>query len=82
MEPVETVIMRGQQDFELHHQLNPIEIKIDDDQIINMLKKYKGALYQFTPIVLLFPSSVTNDTNQIFVTCHELKKGKNSFNEW
>ena len=31
MEPVETVIIRGQQDFELHDQLNPIEIKIDDD---------------------------------------------------
>ena len=67
MEPVETVIIRGQQDFELHDQLNPIEIKIDNDQIINFLKKYKGALYQFTPIDLLVPSSVTNDTNQILL---------------
>ena len=67
MEPVETVIIRGQQDFELHDQLNPIEIKIDDDQIINLLKKYKGALYQFTLIGLLVPSSVTNDTNQILL---------------
>ena len=57
-------------------QLNPIEIKIDDYQIINTLTKYTGATYRFTPIGLLFPSSVTNDTNQIFVTCRELKKAK------
>ena len=28
IKPVETVIIRGQQDFELHDQLNPIEIKM------------------------------------------------------
>ena len=41
-----------------------------------MLEKYKGALYQFTPIGLLFLLSVTNNTNQIFVTCCELNKAK------
>ena len=76
MEPVGTLIIRAQQDFELHNQLNPIEIKIDGNQIINALKKYKGAKYHFTPIGFLFPSSVTNDTNQIFVTCRELNKTK------
>ena len=38
---VETVIIRCEQDFEIHDQLNPIEIKIDDDQVINVLKNIK-----------------------------------------
>ena len=38
-EPIETIIIRGQQKFDLHDVLNPIQIKIDDDQILNILKK-------------------------------------------
>ena len=77
METVKAVIIHGQQDFELHDQLNPTEIKIDNGQIINLLKKYKSALYQFTlDIGLLFLLSVTNDTNRIFVTCRDLDMAK------
>ena len=73
MEPIDTIIIYGQQDFELYDQLNPIEIKVDDDKDIDTLKKYKGTTYHFVPIGLLFPLSVENDTTQIFVTCRELK---------
>ena len=72
MEPNETLILRGQQDFELHDQLNPIEIKITDDTVINRLKKYKRATYKSTPVGLLFPATIQKDTNQIFVMCREL----------
>ena len=75
MNPVHTLIICSQQDFELHDQLNPIQIKIDDDQIINTLKKYKVAFYKFTS-TSLFSSSIKNDTSQIFVTCKELNKVK------
>ena len=68
--------MRGQQDFELHDQLNPIEIKITDNTFINRLKKYKRTTYKFIPLGLLFPATSQNDTNQIFVTCRELSNGK------
>ena len=36
-----TLIVRSQQDFEVHNQLNPIEIKITDDTFINRLKNIK-----------------------------------------
>ena len=65
-----------QQDFELRHQLNPIEIKMDDDEIINSLKNYKRPTYKFTTTSLLFPASIENDTNQVFVTSPELNKAK------
>ena len=41
-EPTKTIITRGKQDFELYDQLNPIEIKIDDEQVINLLKNTKA----------------------------------------
>ena len=31
MDPLETLMIRGQHSFELHDQINPIQIRIDDD---------------------------------------------------
>ena len=76
MEPLETLIIRGQQSFELHDQTNPIQITIDDDRVLNTLKKYAGVFYKFTSIGLLFPASVNNNTNQIFVTFRKLNDAK------
>ena len=39
MEATDALIVRGQEDSGLHHQLNPREIKIDDDKFTNSLKK-------------------------------------------
>ena len=75
-EPIETLIVRGQQKMDLHYILNPTEIEIKNDRILNILKKHKNAQYKLTPICILFPSSVTNDTKQIFVTCRELNNSK------
>ena len=48
------------------------------------MKKYKGALYQFTPVGLFFQSSVTNNTNHQSNICYMLwaKQSKNSFSKW
>ena len=32
MEPLETLMIRRQQSFEIHDQINPIQIIIDDDK--------------------------------------------------
>ena len=72
MDPLETLMIRGQHSFELHDQINPMQIRIDDDQVVNTLKKFRGAYYKFTTIGISFPASVTNDMEQIFVTCREL----------
>ena len=66
-EPIETIIVRGQQNFDVDGGLNPIEIEIKDDRIINLLKKYKNVAYNITPLGILFPASITNDTTQIFI---------------
>lgn len=46
-EIVEKIMTRGQQDFENFQGLNPIEIKTEDDQVINLLKKYNNFVFHF-----------------------------------
>ena len=72
MDPSETLIIRGQQSFELHDQVNPVQITINDDRVLNISKEFKNSYYKLTPIGLLFSSSVQNDTKQIFITCREI----------
>ena len=77
-EPIETIIIRAQQDFDVDGGLNPIQVEIKDDNIINLLKKYKNVVYKITPIGLLFPASLTNDTTQVFVLGKNLSGVKKS----
>ena len=44
-EPVETVIIRAQQDFDVVSGLNPIQIQIVDDTVLNILRKYKNCCF-------------------------------------
>ena len=44
LEPIETVIICAQQNFEVAGGLNPIQIEIEDDRVLNMLKKQKCHL--------------------------------------
>ena len=43
MNPLETLIIRRQQSFELHNQLNPVQITINNDRVLNILKSIKIA---------------------------------------
>ena len=77
-QPIETIIVRAQQNFEIAGGLNPVQIEIEDDRVINILKKYKNVMFKVTPLGLLFPASVKNDKKQIFVTGKELNGEKKS----
>ena len=41
MEVIDFIIIRGQQSFETEKTINPIEIKIENDQIQNIFDKHK-----------------------------------------
>ena len=77
-EPIKTVIARIQKKFEIENKLNPFEIEINNDRVLNILKKYKNVYYEPTPFGILFSSSVTNNAKQIFVTCRKLNHPKKS----
>ena len=71
-EPIESVIIRAQQNFDVVGGLNPIQIEINYDTVINILKKYKNVAYKIIPLGLLFPASIKNDTRQILVLAKNL----------
>ena len=56
-EPVGTIIVRAQQNFEIVGGLNPIQIELEDDRILNTLKKYKNVLYRVTLLGISFPAT-------------------------
>ena len=64
-EPIETIVVRAQQNFDVVGGLNPIQIEIEDDKILNALKKYKNLIYKITLLGLLFPALIKNNTKQI-----------------
>ena len=69
---IETVMICAKQNFEIAGGLNLVQIEIEDDRILHMLKRYKNAVYRLTPFGLLFPASLKNNTEQIFVTWRKL----------
>ena len=77
-EPIEILTIRAQQNFDVEGGLNPIQIEIKDDRITNILKKYKNVVYKITPLGILFPASVKNDTTQIFILGKNLSEIKES----
>ena len=40
--------------------------------MLNLLKIYKSVAYEITPIGILFPATVTNDTNFIFLIANNV----------
>ena len=73
--PIDTIIIRAQQDFVVGG-LNPIQVEIKDSRIINRLTKYKNAAYKITPLGLLFPTSITNNTDHLIITSTEISGAK------
>ena len=74
--PIETIIIRAQQDFDVVGGLNPAQVEITDSRIINKLPKFKNSVYKITPLSLHFPASITNDTNHIIITSTKISGAK------
>ena len=76
MNILDFLIIRGQQVFEEGRDINPIEIKIEDNRVRNLFEKYKDNKVGFKFIGLLMASSVVNDTEKIFLQTTGLKSAK------
>ena len=73
MNILDFLIIRGQQVFEEGRDINPIEIKIEDNRVRNFFEKYKDNKVRFKLIGLLIASSVVNNTEKIFLQTAGLK---------
>ena len=70
------LIIRGQQVIEVGRDINPIEIKIEDNRVRNLFEKYKDNKVRFKLIGLLLASSVVNDTEKNIFTNNWIKISK------
>ena len=73
-EPKDTIVIRAEQHFDTVGGLNPIQVKISDSRIINMLTKYKNSIYKITP--LSFPATITNNTGRVIITSRKISGTK------
>ena len=61
-EPTESVIIGAQQNFDIDGGINPLKIELEDNKIIDILKKRKNTKYRLISPGFLFPASVKYDT--------------------
>ena len=78
-EILECFIITGQQNLENFNLLNPIDIRMVNNQILNVLQKHKKVTYHFLLIGLLFSGGIKNNTNQTFIVCNDLSDACDSF---
>ena len=71
-----SLITRGHQVFEEGRDINPIEIKIEDNRVRNLFEKYKDTKVRFKLIGLLIASSAFNYTEKISLQTTGLKSAK------
>ena len=72
-------IIEGLQKFDQYTQLNPITIRITDQNLKNKLFFYSKNRYKyrFVATSLLFSSAIKRETNTIFITTNGLNDAKN-----
>ena len=69
-EIIKTVHVLGLQNAINHEWLNPVEIRLDSNEIVGDISKYKRFKYRFLIECLLFSSNLHNNTDIIFITCN------------
>ena len=72
-EIIETIHVLGLQNFVNYKRMNPIEVSLDSNDIIERLAKYKKFKYRSLIENLLFSSNLID---MIFVTCYGLSDAK------
>lgn len=55
------ILIKGQQSFEDEAKINPIEMTIENDKILNLFEKYRNNSVKFKLEGLLFSISIKND---------------------
>ena len=76
MNVVDFISVRRQQQFEENADINPIEIKIENEKIQLMLQKYNKYIIRFKLESPIFSSSIKNNTEKIFLVTNGLSNAK------
>ena len=75
LEIVDAIKILGLQ-VETENYLNPINISLNINNVIQQLTKYNKCRYRFVLESFLFSSNFENETDVIFLTCNGLSNAK------
>ena len=75
LQVVDTICIFGIQNSD-YNFLNPVNISISSDNVIQQLTKYRQYRYRFILESLLFSPNIENDTDVSFVSCDRLSNAK------
>ena len=76
VEILDTVIVKALQSYDKYSTLNPLEINLNSNYLSKTIHDYKGFTFEVRLINVLFSSSIENDTQNIFIVCHNLNSAK------
>ena len=76
LEILDTVIVKALQSYDKYSTLNPLEINLNSNYLSEIIHDYKGFTFEVRLINVLFSSSIENDTQNIFIVCHNLNSAK------
>ena len=75
-EIIDKVIVKALQSYDKYTTLNPLEINLQSNYLSKLIDDYKGFVFEVRLINVLFSANITNDTQNIFVTCQNLVSAK------
>ena len=75
LEIIDTIKILGLQ-VETENNLNPTNISLNTNNVIQQLTKYNKYRYRFLWEIFLFSSNFENETDVIFLTCNGLSNAK------
>ena len=78
MNTVDFISARRQQQFEENSEINPTEIKIENEKVQLLIQKYNKYIIRFKLESLAFSSSIKNNTEKIFLVTNALSSAKYS----
>ena len=76
VEIVDTLLVKALQSYDKYLTLNPIDLSFRSNYLNDKFIDYKGYTYRLTLKNILFSANITNETQNIFVTCHNLNSEK------
>ena len=76
VEIVDKILVKALQNYDKYTTLNPLEVNLNSNYLSKIIHDYKGYIFEVRLINVLFSSNITNDTQNIFITCQNLTSAK------
>ena len=75
-EVVETVLVKALQSYDRYTVLNPLQINLSSNYLNQKINDFKGFAHEVLLKNILFRESISNDTQNVFITCSNLNSAK------